>query len=137
MIRVSPFREIEHTADWALEVWAPTLEALFVDAARGMFHLAGAAPGGPPVEPRRLDLTAGDQEALLVAWLQELLYLSEAEGLVFDGFRINVLTDTRLQGEARGRPAARAGRPIKAVTYHNLSIRRVDEDYRVAIVFDV
>jgi hypothetical protein len=35
------FREIEHTADWELEVWAPDLPALLEQAGRGMYALAG------------------------------------------------------------------------------------------------
>jgi len=48
-LNVSPYVEVEHTADWALRVWAPTLEELFVDAARGMYELAGAKPS--PTSP--------------------------------------------------------------------------------------
>ena len=34
------FQEIEHTADWALQVWAPDLPILFTLAAEGMNSLA-------------------------------------------------------------------------------------------------
>jgi SHS2 domain-containing protein len=136
---VSPYREVEHTADWALEVWAPTLEDLFLDAARGMFHLADleAAAGAEPSPPRRLVLEAGDREALLVAWLQELLYLSEAEDQVYADLTITTLTPTRLAAVALGRRAAPGGKAIKAVTYHNLMIREAHGQYRVTLVFDV
>jgi SHS2 domain-containing protein len=139
MKTVSPFREVEHTADWALEVWAPTLEGLYLDAARGMFHLAALepAPGAGPGPPRPLLLEAGDPEALLVAWLQELLYLSEAEGQVYDDLQITALTPARLEAVARGRPAAPGAKTIKAVTYHNLRIRQGPDQFTVTIVFDV
>ncbi len=35
------FREIEHTADWELHIWAPNLVALFEEAAGGMYKLSG------------------------------------------------------------------------------------------------
>ncbi len=38
----SGFREKDHTADWELEVWAPDLPGLLVEAARGMYWLMGA-----------------------------------------------------------------------------------------------
>ncbi len=41
---MSLYREIDHTADWDLEVRAPTGEALLTEAARGMYQLAAAAP---------------------------------------------------------------------------------------------
>jgi RNA-splicing ligase RtcB len=43
---MSPYRELEHTADWALQVWSPTLEGLFTEAAKGMYTLSGARPYG-------------------------------------------------------------------------------------------
>jgi SHS2 domain-containing protein len=136
---VSPYREVEHTADWALEVWAPTLEGLYLDAARGMFHLAGFEPAAEtePGPPQPLALEAGDREALLVAWLQELLYLSEAEDTVYADLKITALTPTRMEAVARGWPAAPGGKTIKAVTYHNLHIREGPGQYTVTIVFDV
>jgi SHS2 domain-containing protein len=134
---MSPFREIEHTADWALEVWAPALPELFVEAARGMQALAGARPGAGDERQLRLELTAVDAEALLVAWLQELLFYTEVEGLVFDRFDIALLSSTKLEGEVAGRPGGRLDKVIKAVTYHNLAIRSTPDGYSVTLVFDV
>ncbi len=134
---MSPFREIEHTADWALEAWAPTLPELFVDAARGMQALAGAQAGAGDARRLRLELTAVDAEALLVAWLQELLFYTESEGLVFDLFEIESLSSTVLQAQVVGRPAGRLDKVIKAVTYHNLAIRPTPDGFSVTLVFDV
>jgi SHS2 domain-containing protein len=134
---MSPFREIDHTADWALEVWAPTLEALFVEAARGMQALAGAEPGDGPRVQRQISLRAGDAESLLVSWLQELLYLTEDEGLALDEFRFASLTAALLEAQVTGAPARHLEMVIKAVTYHNLAIRAGEFGYSVTIVFDV
>jgi SHS2 domain-containing protein len=134
---MSPFREIDHTADWALEVWAPTLAELFVEAARGMQALAGAVPGEAARTRRAIHLAAGDAESLLVAWLQELLYLTESEGVAFDEFAIHSLSAERLEAEVAGALAQRMDKVIKAVTYHNLAIRADEAGFRVTIVFDV
>ena len=133
---MSPYREVDHTADWALEVWAPTLEALFVDAAHGMYALAGTAPGAATLT-RRIELNGDDYESLLVAWLGELLYLTESEGVVFNNFRMELLTPTHLQAEASGGPGRHPEKVIKAVTYHNLRVRRTEAGYATTIVFDV
>ncbi len=149
---MTPFAEVEHTADWSLRVWAPTLEELFLDAARGMYALLGRgdepAAGSQPAangglvatrgEWRPVLATGDDHETLLVAWLHELLYATEVEGVAFDDFRIDALTPTALRAQARGRPAARSERVIKAVTFHNLSIRPAPEGgYETTLVFDV
>ncbi len=130
------FTEIQHTADWALKVWAPNLEVLFSQAAQGMYWLMETAlQEGPRIE-RAIEVDGPDAESLLVAFLSELLYLSESEGLGFDQFDVTIL-NTRLRAAARGAPLATQKKEIKAVTFHNLAIRRDGESFTVTIVFDV
>jgi SHS2 domain-containing protein len=130
------FIEIEHTADWALKVWAPNLEVLFSQAAQGLYWLMEIelAPG-PRVE-RVMEVDGMDAESRLVNFLSELLYLGESEGLGFDQFEVSFQED-RLRAEARGAPMIVRKKEIKAVTYHNLAIRRAEGQYIVTIVFDV
>ncbi len=130
------FTEIEHTADWALKVWAPELPVLFAQAAQGMYWLmeTGLAPG-PRVE-RVVEVEGMDAESRLVNFLSELLYISENEGLGFDQFEVNFQGD-QVRAMARGAPLAVRKKEIKAVTYHNLAILHSDDRYTVTIVFDV
>jgi SHS2 domain-containing protein len=134
---VSPYQEIEHTADWSLRIWAPTLPGLFVDAAQGMYALAGAGPAPGAGERQAFDCRAEDYEALLVSWLQEWLYQTEMHGQVFDSFEIYLLTPTELSGSAVGRPAAKLDKLIKAVTYHNLKIEATPAGFEATLVLDV
>ncbi len=134
---MSPYREIEHTADWSLRVWAPTLAALFVDAARGMYALAGAQAAPDVGESQAMECQAEDYETLLVSWLQEWLYRTEMHGQVFEAFQIDRLTQTELSGSAVGRPARHLDKLIKAVTYHNLEIVATAEGFETTLVFDV
>lgn len=132
----SGFREIEHTADWELEVWAPDLRLLLEQAARGMAALAGVRLAEEPVQTRRIELEAADAESLLVGFLSELLYLSESENLGFDRFEIE-LQGLRLHARLQGAPIVRLDKEIKAVTYHRLQIQTTPQGLRVRIVFDV
>jgi SHS2 domain-containing protein len=134
---VSPYREVDHTADWALHVWAPSLEELFVEAARGMYALAGAQARPGAAVRRRVELAAEDHESLLVAWLQELLYYTESEELAFTDYRIERLDATHLRAEVEGGPMEQLTKIIKAVTYHNLKINRTPDGYEATLVFDV
>lgn len=139
---MSPFLEVDHTADWALRVWAATLPELFVDAARGMYALAGVSAEARPrergeLQVRRVGVEGGDYESLLVSWLQELLYHTESEGLAFFEFRIEALEPGRLAAAAWGAPGDRLEKVIKAVTYHDLNIRETPEGLEATIVFDV
>ncbi len=130
------FREIEHTADWELEAWAPGLTGLLEQCARGMYTLAGMRLKAGPRQSRRLEIQAQDAESLLVKFLSELLYYGSQEGLAFDRFGLSV-EEYHLQAELEGAPLESLDKEIKAVTYHNLAIRKAKHSLQVRIVFDV
>ncbi len=130
------FKEIEHTADWALRVWAPTLPALFSQAAEGMYWLMETSlRTGSRVE-RVVEVEGADPESLLVGFLSDLLYLGEIEGIGFDRFDV-VIDNTSLRAVVHGASIAAQKKEIKAITYHNLAIRLAGQTYTVTIVFDV
>lgn len=132
----SGFKEIEHTADWALEVWAPDLSSLFTQAAKGMYWLMDVDLAPENRVERVIELEGTDSEDLLVAFLSELLYFGENEGLAFDRYDVTVDGDS-LRAHCQGAPVLRQSKEIKAVTYHNLKIRQTPEGCQVVIVFDV
>ena len=59
------FQEQPHTADWALDVWAPDLIGLLQQAARGMYALMQARLQGEPRETYRFEIAVPDRETLL------------------------------------------------------------------------
>jgi len=134
------YEEIPHTADWALKVWAPDISGLLEEAARGMYALMGVERfydlSAEPRQSRQVRLQAEDYEALLVGFLGELLYFLEEERLFFDPIRVKI-QDHTLEARLEGRPATGQNKEIKAVTYHNLAIERVDDLLVATVVFDV
>ncbi len=103
-----PYRylEVEHTADRALRVWGRELPDLFVGAARGMTGLMADLDGLVATEWREVRLEGWDRESLLVDWLNELLFLTETERLLFVDYRIESLTDYDPGGAGERRPCS-------------------------------
>jgi SHS2 domain-containing protein len=135
-ISTAGYREIEHTADWELEVWAPDLLALLEQAARGMYALSGTRlEMGAPVT-RTIELNASDPESLLVTFLGELLFLIESENLAFQQFNLH-LEGKKLSARMEGAQINSRGKEIKAVTYHNLNVRQTRRGLEARIVLDV
>lgn len=132
--------EIPHTADWALRVWAPDLPSLLLQAAQGMYALAGLRLGEEERVDRSLTLTAPDAESLLVRFLSELLYFAEQANLAFDDMTLELECRAEgyvLRGRLRGVPIRALTKAIKAVTFHNLKIRSTGQGMETVIVFDV
>ncbi len=131
------YREVEHTADRALYVWGARLPDLWVGAARGMYSLMADLDELAPVEWREVRLQAEDRETLLVDWLNELLYLTEIEGLLFVRFDIQMLDERSLLARVGGSRAPIAKASIKAATFHDLTLTEKDGGWSTVITFDV
>lgn len=132
------FREVDHTADLELEVWAGSLPALFEEAARGLNQLLEIRweEGRQDLQAEQIAVEASDPEGLLVSFLGELLYLLEQDRLAGKDFQIK-LSDSRLEAEVRCGLVRSYSREIKAVTYHRLNIRFREGLYSVNVVFDI
>ena len=133
------YEELAHTADLRLRVHGASLAELFAHAAQGMFALMQCqpAPQAAPVA-QALEIVSYDTTALLVDWLTELLYLSERDGACFERFEILQLEPGQLVAQISGRQLGQAARHIKAVTFSELDIVRLDSgSYRATITFDV
>ncbi len=131
------FVEVEHTADWAIRVRGATLPELFVNAAMGMYSLVADLSSVEPTVERIIKVTGVDAEALLVNWLNELLYHTEMDGEVFCEFAIHSFEPTQLCSTAKAARGGNLKKHIKAVTFHNLSIVAMGDGYEVTLVFDV
>jgi riboflavin kinase/FMN adenylyltransferase len=133
------YREIEHTADRALQVWGQDLASLFVGAAKGMYSLMGELGEDGPVATRwrEVSLEADDREILLVEWLNELLFLAETEGLLFVDFNVESADDGVLKAQAGGIPADVTKADIKAATFHDLEVVQDGTGWSTLITFDV
>ena len=134
---VSGFQEIDHTADWAYRVWADSLDNLFKQAATGLYHLAGMVLAPQTSSKHTISLEAIDAESLLVAWLNELLYLHEENNLGVAAIPHFCLNKTSLQATLIAQPVQQWAKDIKAATYNNLAITTTDQGFEVTIVLDV
>jgi SHS2 domain-containing protein len=130
-----------HTADLGLRVQAATLEALFVDAARGLTAMILADAGTlRAVEERAFMLDGESVEYLLFDWLSELLFAFECERLLFCEFEVRV-SDGKLQAICRGERADvarhRLEHEVKAITYHGLRVEERDGAWLAEVIVDI
>ena len=136
------YQELEHTADWMVRVWGESREALFEHAAEAMFELQGADLAAQTTATTPITCQAPDLEALLIAWLSELLFHSETANVVYTSFAVEIDAD---QDATRGfslsaRAKSYAGRGplahVKAVTYYNLAVKQTGDGWESTVTFD-
>jgi SHS2 domain-containing protein len=141
---VSPDRfysVVEHTADIGIEIQVREEADVFVTAARAMFDLMFGLDTIAGSEGRPIEATGDTPGELLVAWLNEVLYVQAAEQLVFHDFVDVRLEEGRFSARGVGEkvdPARHVGEmEIKAATYHGLVFERAAGGWRARIIFDV
>jgi SHS2 domain-containing protein len=139
--RQSKYRQIAHTADVAYRIQGDSLAEIYVNAAHALMATMTDRRGLRLKESRDIEVDAPDREALLVAWLNYLLYLYDVDGFLGRIFEIRKLSEERLQARARGEkfdPERHVGKTaVKAATYHHLEITPRNHGWQATVIFDL
>ena len=137
----APFEIVEHPADVGFIAYGAGLAELFANAALAMMSLACAPEQIEERETRVIEATGADLEALLYAWLAEILAIADAEQLFFRRAEVQSLELGFVRGVVYGerydKARHRAGTYIKAVTYHQLRVEQTPEGWRAQVYLDV
>ena len=131
----------EHTADLGLRVRTPDLDTLFAEASQAMFAvIVEDLETVQPLQKVEVHVVGTDREYLLFYWLKALLYLFDAEHLLFSRFAARV-GDDGLTGTAWGEPLDRSRHnlehEVKAITYHGLSVAKVGDEWVAEVIVDI
>lgn len=153
-------RVIDHTADVGIEVEAESLHELFEGAAYGMFSLMldPSCHVGNTVK-RDISIEAEDPGELMFEWLNELIYLFDAEEFLLSSCRVRRIEginenekeawgslpcqgdtlklEASVEGERYDPRKYTIGIELKAATYHQLRLERRGASWYSRIIFDV
>jgi SHS2 domain-containing protein len=130
---------IDHTADVGVKAYGKTVAEAFAHAAVAMFDIITDESTIGSVGEYDIVLEAPDREQLLVDWLSKLLYLNDAEDLVFGRFEVTITGNrlsARIFGEKYDTKKHKMGVEIKAVTYHMVQVNEKDPIF-VQVLFDI
>jgi len=134
------FEIINHTADVGIRAYGTNIGQAFANAAGALFSLIAELDNVGEVIYRDIEITAQDQESLLVEWLNELIYLFDVENIIFKRFDIIELNNTRLKARGYGEKVDNSKHKlktgVKAATYHMLRVDK-GEGCQVQVLFDI
>ena len=135
------YEVIEHTADIGIRVKAKDLAGLFKTAGLALFELS--AQKLPTKDKQQHKISVGqkgaDLEELFVNWLNELLSLSSAEGVIFEDLQIEKMENNEIDAVAIGSDVKnyKVNTEIKAATYHELKVQNDKSGWTAEVIFDV
>jgi SHS2 domain-containing protein len=134
------YRELEHTGDLGIEVIAPTRAELFRRAALALAALLVEPSNVETAAPRTVEIAADDDIDLMHDVLTELLQLFAVDGFIWRDAAVEERGRTLhviLRGESFDPNRHLSRGEIKAVTYHQLTVENVSNEWRARVIFDV
>ena len=136
-----PFDIIDHTADVGIAAYGSDIKQLFSNAALALFSLIIDIRSIKEKLQHRVEINSENRDNLLVEWLNELIYLFDAEHLLFNHCEIERLNDNQLEaicyGEKLDLARHRIKTEVKAATYYMLEVVVDSRGYRAKVIFDI
>ncbi|MFW6056552.1 MAG: archease [Chloroflexota bacterium] len=130
-----------HTADIGLLVRGHSMDELLVNGGHALNAVLFRKPPTRRQLHRIIDVESSGRDALLVDWLNELLYLFEVEHVVFSHFQARDVSDTQARVECEGThydPSYhQAALDIKAATYHMAAVRHKGDVLEAEVILDI
>lgn len=135
------FRFLNHTADLGILVYGEDRKELFTNAAEAFFSIITDLFRVRENTERIVRVESPHLEDLMVQWLAELLYMHDVDGLLFKKFSIDELDSGVLKARVRGEPFDESRHviktQIKAVTYHQIQVRKEKGTWKARVIFDL
>ncbi len=129
------------TADVGVVSFGADQKEAFEEQAKGMFSLMADLRQVKLGESFDLEASGPDRESLLVAWLNELLFLYDTRHVLIRKFEITEMGEKRLKATVRGEridPARHILKTeVKAVTWHMLEAAVTVDGFRTRVVYDI
>ena len=137
--RLPSWRFLPHTAEVQLELEDGTLAGVLAAAARGFCELVLGEPPAwdAPGQQHAVVAEGADPAALLVAFLDELVYLADTTRGVPARARIHEASAGRLRAEVTVLPASQIKTAVKAATLHGALCEQRAGAWRGKVVLDV
>jgi SHS2 domain-containing protein len=127
----------DHVGELAIRLEGSSLAELFAEAACALAEVMLGRPAIATGAAEHVWVKAPDREALLVAWLDELIFRAERDHAIYGEARVDRITDEQLDARIRGEPVTELKTQVKAATFYGLKIVESQSSVAATVVLDV
>ncbi len=127
---------LEHKADLKIKAFGKTKEVLFLNMLKAMSDSQKPEFLEKEIK-RQIEIKALDLPALLVDFLNEALYLSQTNDESYFDVDFKDFSDNEIKADLIGKKIRRFEEDIKAVTYHDVSVKQKNDVWEAIILFDI
>jgi len=132
---------IDHTADFGIHVSGTNSKDLFANAAQALFDVITDIDSLTGQDSCHLEVSGEDWSDLMVNWLREILYLWNGKERLVKSVNITALSANKLSAKVVFDPydpdRHTVITEIKAVTYHQIQVKRTPSGWSARIIFDI
>jgi SHS2 domain-containing protein len=137
----TPYKIINHTADFGIHVFGSNPKDLFTNAALALFDVITDPTFLTDLKIHQIGISADDWPDLMVNWLRELLYLWTVKEMLVKHVDILSISEFKLTArvffEHYDQNRHVINREIKAVTYHQIQVQVEPSGWESKVIFDV
>ncbi len=135
------FEILDISGDAGIKAYGNTASEAYANAGIGMYNLITDISSVDERESVDLEISGDSPEGLLVAFLNELIFLFDTHGFIGRRVEVPELSGSSIRVIVHGEefdPQRHEQRLlIKAATYHNIKIKQVGGVWEVEVVFDI
>lgn len=129
-----------HTADCVIEAWGPDRPSCLVEAMQALVEVFAEFDDAIATRSVPVSAEPGPDADILVALLEEVIYVTDVLGVVPIRFHVADTEDGGVAGDmevVEPREAELVGPVPKAVSYHGLEMSHHDGTWRCRAIIDV
>ncbi|MEA3476010.1 MAG: archease [Candidatus Cloacimonadota bacterium] len=136
------YRFIDHTADLSVEFFGKTIEELFVNSALSLSEIVFNATQSEirnTIGKIHLNFSAKDLAVLYIDFLREILFQINTNFRYFYNIDIDKFLNNEISISCYYHTLNldKIAQEIKAVTYHNIGIKKEKGIYSAVVTFDI
>lgn len=133
---------INHTADLAIKFFGKTIDELFVNSALSLSEIIFNATQSEirnTIGKIHLNFSAKDLAVLYIDFLREILFQINTNFRYFYNIEINKFSNKEMSINCyyHTLDIDKISQEIKAVTYHNVEIKKEKDEYSALVTFDI
>ncbi len=138
------FELFEHQADVGIRGIGNSLKGAFEEAGKALFSVMTDLKSVEGLKKVQFSAVGVDRENLFINYLNELIYLKDADNMLFSSFKIAEMekkgTSWYLKGEAFGEKISKKfplKTDVKAASYSQLIVGKKDDKFIVQCIVDI
>jgi len=131
---------IDHTADIGIRVKGNSLNSVIKKAVLALSDLMSGQMKIDRDEEKEFKIHEDEPDIAMVGILEEVLYLFEHQKFAVSDCRVSIDNNDyiiELKGRLYNLDELKGATEIKAVTYHMLSVKKVNDNWEATVIFDI